>query len=228
MAEVLITLGIIGVVAALTMPSLVMHHKKRVVETRLAKFYSNINQAITMSEVENGDKKDWLRMEILDDNGESVNDDTQAITSEEWFNKYLAKYINVIKTENSETAENKYDLYFSDGSMVTFSGSSWIFYPEAKDYKLSKNNDTGFNDRNRKDNGKSNFTFKFLTYNNKMPYYYNKGVEPFTDGYHGDINTLKNNSALGCYAQATNEHAYCTELIRRNGWKIPDDYPWFK
>ena len=108
LAEVLVTLGIIGVIAALTMPSLVMHHKKRVVETRLAKFYSNINQAITMSEVENGDKKDWLRMEILDDNGESVNDDTQAITSEEWFNKYLAKYINVIKTEKSETALDCY------------------------------------------------------------------------------------------------------------------------
>ena len=34
LAEVLITLGIIGVVAALTLPTLIENHNKRVVETR--------------------------------------------------------------------------------------------------------------------------------------------------------------------------------------------------
>lgn len=44
LAEVLITLGIIGVVAALTIPVLTQNYKKRVVETRLQKFYSTINK----------------------------------------------------------------------------------------------------------------------------------------------------------------------------------------
>ena len=34
LAEVLITLGIIGVVAALTMPSLIAHYRKQEIETR--------------------------------------------------------------------------------------------------------------------------------------------------------------------------------------------------
>ncbi len=46
LAEVLITLGIIGVVAAMTIPTLISNHNKRVVETRLKKFYSSMNQAI--------------------------------------------------------------------------------------------------------------------------------------------------------------------------------------
>ena len=49
LAEVLITLGIIGVVAALTIPTLMANQRKKVVETRLAKFYSSINQAIVRS-----------------------------------------------------------------------------------------------------------------------------------------------------------------------------------
>ena len=51
LAEVLITLGIIGIVAALTMPMLLSNYRKQVVETRLAKFYSAMNQAIQQSEV---------------------------------------------------------------------------------------------------------------------------------------------------------------------------------
>ena len=46
LAEVLVTLGIIGVVAALTMPTLIDNHRKAVTETRLEKFYSLMSQAV--------------------------------------------------------------------------------------------------------------------------------------------------------------------------------------
>lgn len=45
LAEVLITLGIIGVVAVLTLPMLISNHQKRVTETQLKKFYSTWSQA---------------------------------------------------------------------------------------------------------------------------------------------------------------------------------------
>lgn len=57
LAEVLITLGIIGIVAALTIPNIIAGYRKKVVETRLAKLYSSINQAIKISEIKNGDCK---------------------------------------------------------------------------------------------------------------------------------------------------------------------------
>ena len=50
LAEVLITLGIIGVVAAMTLPALIQKNNNKVVETRLEKFYSGINQAIMLAE----------------------------------------------------------------------------------------------------------------------------------------------------------------------------------
>ena len=45
LAEVLITLGIIGVVAALTLPSLIENHKKQVIVSRLNKVYSTLGNA---------------------------------------------------------------------------------------------------------------------------------------------------------------------------------------
>ncbi len=44
LAEVLITLGIIGVVAALTMPALVAQHRKKALQTALLKTYSELQQ----------------------------------------------------------------------------------------------------------------------------------------------------------------------------------------
>lgn len=54
LAEVLITLGIIGVVAALTLPTLIQTNKNKEVETKLQKIYSVMKQAILMSELDNG------------------------------------------------------------------------------------------------------------------------------------------------------------------------------
>ncbi len=48
LAEVLITLGIIGVVAALTIPVLMNNYQKSEYVTKLKKFYSQFNQASTL------------------------------------------------------------------------------------------------------------------------------------------------------------------------------------
>lgn len=53
LAEVLITLGVIGVVAAMTMPSLVAHYKEKQTVVALKKFYSILEQAIRLNQVEN-------------------------------------------------------------------------------------------------------------------------------------------------------------------------------
>lgn len=59
LAEVLITLGIIGVVAAMTIPTLVTNADKKVTATKLKAFYSKINQAVKMSTAYNGEPDGW-------------------------------------------------------------------------------------------------------------------------------------------------------------------------
>ena len=59
LAEVLITLGIIGVVVAMTMPSLVQNYKNKQTVAQLKKIYSVLSQATVMAESEDGPISDW-------------------------------------------------------------------------------------------------------------------------------------------------------------------------
>lgn len=218
LAEVLITLGIIGVVAALTIPSLIQNHRKQVVENRLAKFYSVVNQAVKMSEAENGSIINWDNLIYIFNGDYHINTTTNGL---EWYNKYLAKYINSVKVEETNTVENSIAVYFSDGSVVLISASSWIFYPHAKDFKTISY-EAGFINRDIEQCGKLWFTFAFR--DSLCP---EKGLIPYglcTANITED--TIKNHPALGCKkSSVTNERAYCTLMIARNGWKIPNDYP---
>ena len=54
LAEVLITLGIIGVVAAMTLPAVITNVQKKVVENQIKVFNSTINNAFKMAQAEYG------------------------------------------------------------------------------------------------------------------------------------------------------------------------------
>ena len=59
LAEVLITLGIIGVVAAMTMPSLIQKHQEKVTVAKLKKVYSVLSQAFLQACNEYGTPDSW-------------------------------------------------------------------------------------------------------------------------------------------------------------------------
>lgn len=103
LAEALITLGIIGVVAALTLPVLFVNHRKTVVETRLAKFYSTMNQAILQAEVDLGDKRDWPDIGKGYEEDEDGNPDKSKSIPLAWFNTYMRPYLNLLKVNISWT-----------------------------------------------------------------------------------------------------------------------------
>ena len=108
LAEVLITLGIIGVVAALTLPSVVQNYQKRSLEVATQKFYSVMSQAI----------KQYMADEGVDDLRQSsligYNDDSDEVITaknDEFFKKYLKAQIcedgcfaDNYKTQTGETS----------------------------------------------------------------------------------------------------------------------------
>lgn len=67
LAEVLITLGIIGVVAAMTMPSLIANYQEKQRVSQLKKVYSALSQAFVTAVQENGTPDEWeiCMMKIL-------------------------------------------------------------------------------------------------------------------------------------------------------------------
>lgn len=110
LAEVLITLGIIGVVAALTMPSLIAKNQEKVTVTRLKKEYSTISQAYTMALMNEGEFKDWF-----------TGSETKAEAGEIFYEK-MEKYLNVVKDCNTGTG------CFSNGIIKTLDGRNYLDY----------------------------------------------------------------------------------------------------
>lgn len=102
LAEVLITLGIIGVVAALTLPSLITSYKRQEASARLKKFNSMMGQALILSVEENGDVNDW----------------DLSLTPKQFANKYWGPYL---KTLSIEENNSNAIMYFPDGTKLTIS-----------------------------------------------------------------------------------------------------------
>ena len=59
LAEVLITLSILGVVAAMTIPNVVFNYKEKANIVKLKKVYSQLQNAFDMAEAIYGDSKNW-------------------------------------------------------------------------------------------------------------------------------------------------------------------------
>lgn len=233
LAEVLVTLGIIGVVVAMTLPSIMGSYRKHVIENRLKKFYSISNQAIELSETQNGPKEHWSRC------------NTTTFTCDKWYEIYLQKYLNTVRVEHFiDVGGQNTAAWFEDGSvMIIKAGYDIYFYPFGKDFrkeKFSQAEDDGT--RSRPDSGTKFFTFAFRPnmtgVQNEI--YKGKGIEPYrtlickteTDDNGNKIrvcNTLSrqeyfDNPTYGCN-ESSPFKVYCTAIIQENGWKIPDDYP---
>lgn len=208
LAEVLITLGVIGVVSAITMPTLIQNYQKNVTVNRLKETYSILSQAVKMSEIDNGDIDEWSWAS------------TGSEAHIEWVNKYLAPYLKYTKLVPNE-AGTRAHLYLPNGVVLEFwcSGGNQMHVWVYLDGKINMNS------------GKNFFGFFIggvpLAGNNKevRPYdssfnetsYYNNGETEIRDKW-------KNNTRFGCNKDA--HKYYCAGLIMHDGWQIKDDYPW--
>ena len=212
LAEILITLGIIGMVAALTMPSLIGNYKKQQTITQLRKAYSALNQAYRMSVLENGEFKNW----DLDYNS----------NVEDYFNKYWKPYLKVVKvckdykdcgfekelpwlqvdgSVSWEYVQRSHDVLsciLADGTFITFRTPP----------KNQPNNDpkiridtNGYKKPNM--NCKDYFWFVLTE----------KGVVPMDSNLLYDEINENVKTGYSCLAK-----------IFADGWIIKEDYPWIK
>ena len=86
LAEVLITLGIIGVVAAMTIPSLIQSYKEKATVTAVKQSYSIFAQALKMVTIDNPD------LSALTDSSLSAKENSQIMFNE------ISKHIKKVKS----------------------------------------------------------------------------------------------------------------------------------
>ena len=207
LAEVLITLGIIGIVAAMTMPTLVANTKKREYSVRLSKFYNVMQQAILMYNNKNNTlPEDW-----------GYPQDTSDDIYDYWqlhFAPNLQNVINVEKTRNQFTNwRNGIVVYFNDGSKLSMTKGGVI------DIKYDVNGDKLPNEFGRDQ-------YVFLLQNVNFNAYNWRGdinnIKPpeGEDNYTTDMND-RNNLLRLCKRDRT----FCSRLLQLDNWEYQSDYP---
>lgn len=92
LAEVLITLAIIGVVAAMTMPALIQNYQKRALETQIKHFYSTFSQAVKQYMADYG-TDDLRNTPLASDNYEDYSS-PEGIAS---IRNFMTKYLKIVK-----------------------------------------------------------------------------------------------------------------------------------
>ncbi len=237
LAEVLITLGIIGIVSAMTIPTLINNYQKKVTVTRLQQTYAILNQALKLSQVDNGFMDTW-----------KYPTEQSFETMETFVKKYILPYVKVGKTcEKSETNDClRTETYFLDGKhsdpagnqssdsayrFILQNGVAVTLYPSDAGSLISITVDIN---ASAKPNTYGKDIFRMvMPY--RVPYEYitvgkinQYGV--FFLGHGFDKTTIKN-GLYGTAYNCTKTNSYrvgvtCGELIRLDGWQIKDDYPW--
>jgi len=164
LAEVLITLGIIGVVAAITIPNLIFNYRTHVTINKLKETYSILTQAIKMAEEEYGEADGW---------GITGRDASSAKIVAAKLMPFLKNVQNCgTSTEQKKKCSGKYDtcynldgtidgdcamtnnnirtnlVFLNNGAMVTFDGgdvdNEQIFYIQTDINGAAKPNKWGY------------------------------------------------------------------------------------
>ena len=224
LAEILITLGVIGVVAAMTMPILIKKYQQQVTVTQLKKAYTELNQAVKFAEVEYGDIADW--------------DWNSDINSFDFFDKYFSRYIRIREQTYRNRNIKYYEISGKEETRLGFThdGSSYPIVTTSSGYTILpvKYNDSIMMiidiNGDKKPNTFGKDVFIFLNSRDL------KRFVPFAwdDKNWGksitDRNILKNGtSSSSIYNYQCNKQGrgmWCGALIMVDGWKIAPDYPW--
>lgn len=198
LAEVLITLGIIGVVAAMTMPTLIANHQKKQVGVNLSKFYSIMSQAVLR----------WQEDEGLIAGDYKFSDKSGAALAN-WYNTSIGKYIQTVKKEQ----DGSYlDVAFNDGSgfnaYIAAADTVYFFYCTEYKYCAPESFD-----------GKR--TFVFMLSNGQFGPY---GMG--NNNREEVLNACKYGNTDDPNVSSKGRRHYCARLIQIDGWEIKDDYPW--
>ncbi len=231
LAEVLITLVIIGIIAALTVPLLVNGYQKKQTCIKLKKVYSELCQAVSLAEVEYGSKENW----------------EWGLTGAEFKDKYLYPFVKVSTQKMSEARAENIKYYNVSGQettqlssmrdsadIITLASGAQVFVG----YVQGSGSQT---EEGRTALSRKGFIIDINGY--KKPNRFGRDVFSFTITPNGVTSThyddpetytvtrtrdelLNGPSSYGYQCKKGYLGLWCAAVIMADSWEIKDDYPW--
>lgn len=228
LAETLITLTIIGVVASMTIPTLMVQHQKEQTVTQFKKAFSDFSNAARMASVEYGDYTSW----------------DYTLTSTDFFRKYFYPYVmlssqtiadakkdDITYYQTSGNVESGLLIMRNQGEIIEMASGYQIFtYPLiygaagkenlAYCYAVDVN---GYKKPNKF--GRDLFMICISQDKGVVPHYWDDNQDPvWTQRSREQLMKGPSKESYNCSKKARG--MWCGALIMRDGWQIKDDYPW--
>ena len=216
LAEVLITLGIIGVVASMTLPAVVSRYKKIETVTKLKAAKTTLDTAFRLAVAEYGDMKGWDYVDSFE----------VPAARKSFIDKYLIPYVKNAKPSEKDAYDasqmgysSKYYPHQPNGSLVGMSSVNYypiallngIFFYAGHDGYGNLVFHVDLNGVNKPNlYGYDLFQFALVPEKNSVKMATYQYLYLTNDGYV----YCRNTNALGCGV-----------VIEKNGWDIPEDYP---
>ena len=240
LAEALITLVVIGVVAAITLPNLINNYRKNQVETKIKTAYSILSNAIKLTELQHGSINDLIShyssnpipnvtnttkfSEELQKNIKYEKICKISVGNQGGTNKCIDElYSKPMKHFNGTNISNKYYKHYillSNGMLIAIehatAAPAIVFHADIDGPNKGENTI-----------GKDIFSFSLFRTDVKSygTYAPSNALYGGFRGY-GFGNTWYNQDGGGKDAiKCEGAGWFCTTIIHKNGWKIPDDYP---
>ncbi len=245
LAEVLITLGIIGVVAALTLPALINNYEKQVTVNRLKVNFNIMSNAIRRAEADFGDITSWELLNNVDRGEYDANADKadaenhMAKIVKTYFLPYLsgAQYI---ETGTLADLGYKRAIVFGDGSNYARPTAKGPFLRLPNGTVILWQVNTGLDESGKRfvlgmlfiididgPNGKNiigkDVFYTILPYAVNTKFMFLRQYQ-ITDDYRLNV---KKATRSQIRAKCIDNSSYCGALIQIDGWDIKDDYPYF-
>ena len=231
LAEVLITLGIIGVVAAMTLPGLIQNYQKQVILTQLKKNYAILNQAVQMMRADNDGvepiqissfmKKQYNGSPYIDytlfgpEFAKYLPTDWHKVDSEKLFcykdaDSFDAKWAFAGKVSALYfTKFTYYVWHLTNGACVQLGHTDGWSWRTASNQQYIFIVDVNGSDKRPNRVGLDIFMFEFMPDGRILPV-----------GHDKSASELKND-----WSRCNNTGAYCIYEIVNNGWQFPKNYP---
>ncbi len=226
LAEVLITLGIIGVVAAMTLPTVIANYQKQQTVAKLKKSYSILVQVMQKSVADNSSAE------------LGAGDVLYASKVKDFFQTYWFPYFNSPNIYKGALGTDFYsfrngnptgvEIFTSyDFGRVFFTTQDGVaYFVNLMTWSGNKDSEEGL--------GQALFASKQTVYIDingmKKPNMFGKDVFVFEiDFQNGIVRPGGNNSsefAINNSCSKSGDGISCAAKILRDGWKIKNDYPW--
>ncbi len=213
LAEVLITLAIIGVVAALTIPAVVKNYQKTQTVTKLKKAWSIINQAYNNSQAENGMHQTW--------------DIASNIGTAQYFDQYWKPHLKVAKVCSKAS-----DCGYKSGAPWKHASgndsTTSVVAPDTRTTFLTPDGMLFVIFSSEDDAGAANNNIFVDLNGSKGPNVYGKDLFRFVRTDKGVLPQCHSNSMneINSNCSKAGTGTCCAAKLARDGWQIQNDYPW--